>query len=121
MESDIFVLLLGIFYGFNMWWVPYLYIWTVLWALTMLIPKGLPMWAKSIVYPLLCGLHGFAFGTLYAPAQAVMFGLGFDGMLAWIAAGLYFDLIHGIGNLAAGLLILPLTQLLTRLMKRSFR
>lgn len=117
----IFVLLLGIFYGFNLWWFPYLYIWTVLWALTMLIPKKLPIWAKSIIYPALCGLHGFAFGTLYAPAQALMFGLDFNGMLTWIAAGFYFDILHGIGNLAAGFLILPLSQLLTKLMKRRIR
>ncbi len=117
----IFVLLLGIFYGFNMWWIPYLYIWTILWGVTMLIPKRLPIWAKSIIYPALCGLHGFAFGTLYAPAQAVMFGLDFEGMIAWIIAGLYFDILHGLGNLAAGLLILPLSQLLTKLMKRRIR
>ena len=117
----IFVLLLGIFYGFNMWWIPYLYIWTILWGVTMLIPKRLPIWAKSIIYPALCGLHGFAFGTLYAPAQAVMFGLDFEGMIAWIIAGLYFDILHELGNLAAGLLILPLSQLLTKLMKRRIR
>lgn len=118
----IFVLLLGIYYGFNMWWIPYLYIWTVLWGVTMLIPKGLPVGAKSVIYPAVCALHGFAFGTLYAPAQALMFGLDFHGMIAWIIAGLRYDLIHGIGNLAAGLLILPLSQLLTKLMKRrSYR
>jgi energy-coupling factor transport system substrate-specific component len=36
-------------------------------------------------------------------------------MLAWIAAGLPFDLMHGIGNLFAGLLILPLSELLLKL------
>lgn len=117
----IFVMLLGIFYGFNVWWIPYLYIWTMLWGVTMLIPKRLPIWAKSIVYPAVCGLHGFAFGALYSPAQAIMFGLDFEGMIAWIIAGLYFDLLHGLGNLAAGLLILPLSELLTKLMKRRIR
>ena len=38
----IYVLLNGIFSGFNTWWVPYLYIWTVLWGVTMLLPKKLP-------------------------------------------------------------------------------
>ena len=28
----IYVFLTGIFAGFNTWWVPYLYIWTVLWG-----------------------------------------------------------------------------------------
>jgi energy-coupling factor transport system substrate-specific component len=36
-------------------------------------------------------------------------------MIAWIIAGLPFDVIHGLSNLAAGVLILPLTSLLKRL------
>jgi uncharacterized membrane protein YgdD (TMEM256/DUF423 family) len=113
----IYVVLNGAFAGFNAWWVPYLYIWTVLWALTMLLPKNMPRWLAAAVYPLLCGLHGFAFGALYAPAQAIMFGLDLEGMLAWIVAGLPFDLIHGVGNFAVGLLVLPLSTLLAKLEK----
>ena len=107
----------GAFSGFNAWWVPYLYIWTVLWALTMLLPRDMPKGVAAVVYPLLCGLHGLAFGALYAPAQAIMFGLDLEGMLAWIVAGLPFDLIHGAGNFAVGLLILPLSTLLAKLEK----
>lgn len=114
----IYVVLNGAFAGFNAWWVPYLYIWTVLWALTMLLPRDMPKGAAAVVYPLLCGLHGFAFGALYAPAQAIMFGLDLEGMLAWIVAGLPFDLIHGVGNFAVGLLVLPLSTLLAKLEKR---
>ena len=33
------VFLTGLYGGFNLWWMPYLYIWTILWALAMLIPK----------------------------------------------------------------------------------
>ena len=111
----IYVVLNGAFAGFNLWWVPYLYIWTILWGITMLLPKNMPKGMAAVVYPLICGIHGFAFGILYAPAQALMFGLDFKGMLAWIAAGLPFDLIHGVGNFAMGLLILPLSKLLGRL------
>ena len=113
----IYVVLNGAFAGFNAWWVPYLYIWTVLWALTMLLPRDMPKGVAAVVYPLLCGLHGLAFGALYAPAQAIMFGLDLKGMLAWIVAGLPFDLIHGAGNFAVGLLILPLSALLAKLEK----
>jgi energy-coupling factor transport system substrate-specific component len=38
-------------------------------------------------------------------------------MIAWIIAGLPFDLLHGLGNLVAGLLILPLSKLLGKLAK----
>ncbi len=115
----IYVFLNGLLAGFTFWWMPYLYIWTILWALTMLVPRSLPTSVKCIVYPILTGLHGFAFGTLYAPAQALMFGLNFEQMLAWIVAGLPFDLIHGIGNLIAGLLCFPLSELLGRLARRQ--
>ena len=35
----IYVLLNGIFSGFATWWIPYLYVWTVLWGVIMLLPK----------------------------------------------------------------------------------
>ena len=38
----IFVLLFGLIYGFSAWWVPYLYIWTILWGVTMLLPRRMP-------------------------------------------------------------------------------
>ena len=113
-----YVLLNGLYAGFSIWWVPYLYIWTILWGITMLLPRKMPKGVKAVVYPIVCALHGLAFGVLYAPAQAIMFGLNGEQTLAWILSGLGFDLIHGIGNLAVGLLILPLSELLTRLWSR---
>ena len=108
----IYVLLNGIFAGFAMWWIPYLYIWTILWAAVMILPKNMPKKIAPIVYAIVCALHGFGFGVLYAPAQALMFGLNFDATLTWIAAGLPFDIIHGISNLCCGILIVPLIKLL---------
>lgn len=108
----IYVLLNGIFAGFAMWWIPYLYVWTILWAAVMILPKNMPKKVAPIVYAIVCALHGFGFGVLYAPAQALMFGLNFDATLAWIAAGLPFDVTHGISNLCCGVLIVPLIKLL---------
>ncbi len=104
----IFVLIAGLLGGFSAWWVPYLYIWTVLWGMTMLLPKNIPPKAAPIIYMVVCSLHGFLYGTLYAPAQALMFGLDFNGILAWIAAGFPFDITHGISNFLCGSLIVPL-------------
>ncbi|MBP1573328.1 MAG: hypothetical protein J6A55_05965 [Oscillospiraceae bacterium] len=115
----VYVLLNGLYAGFNMWWVPYLYIWTVLWAITMLLPKKMPKKVSAVVYPLLCALHGLAFGTLYAPAQALMFGLSFENTIRWIVAGLPWDAVHAVGNLATGLLILPTVAVLKRLEKQG--
>lgn len=115
----IYVILNGIYAGFSMWWIPYLYIWTILWGVTMLLPRHMPKKVACVVYPLICCLHGLAFGTLYAPAQALMFGLNLQQMGAWILAGLPWDLVHGIGNLAVGLLIVPLSTLLKRLERET--
>jgi energy-coupling factor transport system substrate-specific component len=111
----IYVMLNGIYAGFNLWWMPYLYIWTLLWGATMLLPKRMPRSLAVIVYPILCSAHGFLYGILYAPAQAVMFGLDFRQTIAWIAAGSAFDIIHGISNFAVGFLIIPLSEVLRRL------
>ena len=115
----VFVMLIGIFNGFAMWWIPYLYIWTILWGITMLLPKNMNQKVAVPVYAVVCALHGLCYGTLYAPAQAIMFGLNFKGMLTWIASGLYFDIIHGIGNFALGFLIVPLAEALQKFHKTA--
>lgn len=94
----IFVLISGLLSGFSTWWVPYLYIWTVLWGVTMLLPKKLPRKAAPFICMAVCGLHGLFYGVLYAPVQALFFGLDFKGMLSWIAAGFTFDALHAAGN-----------------------
>lgn len=133
----VFIFLEGLFNGFGTWWIPYLYIWLPLWGATMLLrtkttpravnlaniqptPRaGNPANNHNIfkkyeipIYCILNGLHGLLFGTLYAPFQAICFGLGFKGMLAWIVAGLPWDLMHACGNIVCGLLIVPLIKLL---------
>lgn len=107
-----YVFINGLFAGFATWWIPYLYLWTLLWGATMLIPKNLPKKIKPIVYMVLCALHGFLFGTLYAPMQALFFGLNFEGMVAWIVAGLPWDFVHGVSNFFCGILICPIISLL---------
>lgn len=111
----VYVLLNGLFAGFSAWWVPYLYLWTVLWAVTMLLPQKMPAKIRPIVYMVVNACHGFLFGTLYAPAQAIMFGLSFQGMLAWIAAGLPWDFVHGVSNFFCGILIVPIISILRKL------
>ena len=113
----LFVLIEGVYVGFALWWVPYLYIWTVLWGFAMLIPKDCNKKYMIIVYPLVCGLHGFLYGTLYAPFQAFAFSLNFKQSLVWIAAGLPWDAIHGISNFFMGFLVYPLKMLLQKLHK----
>ena len=39
---SVYIILTGVYAGFNVWWVPYLYIWTILWGITMLLPRNIP-------------------------------------------------------------------------------
>lgn len=115
----IYVLLNGIFCGFATWWIPYLYLWTVLWGAAMLLPKKIPAKIRPLVYMLLCAAHGFLFGTLYAPAQALLYGLNLQKMIAWIIAGLPWDFVHGVSNFFCGILIVPIIKILTLLENKT--
>ncbi len=110
-----YVLLNGLFSGFAAWWIPYLYLWTILWAVAMLLPKNMPKRVRPVVYMVVNACHGFLFGTLYAPAQALMYGMSFDATIAWIVAGLPWDFVHGVSNFFCGMLIVPIAGLLIRL------
>lgn len=108
----VFVLLTGVYAGFATWWIPYLYLWTVLWAVVMILPKNMPKKIRPLVYMVVCAAHGFLYGTLYAPAQAFFFGLNLEGTIAWIVAGLPWDFVHGVSNFFCGMLILPIVRVL---------
>ena len=108
----IYVLLNGIFSGFAIWWIPYLYVWTLLWLIVMLLPQKCLEKGRPLTYMCICAAHGFLFGTMYAPVQAFLFGMSLEGMIAWIVAGLPWDLVHGISNFFCGMLIVPVISAL---------
>jgi energy-coupling factor transport system substrate-specific component len=117
----VFVLLFLVYYGFGVWNLAYLYIWLPLWGVFML---GGKVKCKKIRIPLfafLCGLFGLSFGVLYAPFTALTMGLNFEQTVIWVKVGLflppYVDFTHAASNFAAGFLIVPLSELLTKLDK----
>lgn len=110
----IYVFLTGLFSGFATWWLPHLYLWLILWGVAMLLPKKLPAGTGTVIYMGVCGIHGLLYGTLYAPMQALVYGLNMEGMISWIIAGIPFDLVHGISNFFCGILILPVVSVLKR-------
>ena len=108
----VFILLLGLLNGFSLWWMPYLYLWALLWGAVMLVPTRWPARARYVVYVILCGLHGFLYGTLYAPAQALLFRYSLKTTIAWIISGLPWDAVHGVSNLICGsILMLPFIKI----------
>ena len=116
-----YVLLNGMFSGFATWWIPYLYLWTVLWGVVMLLPRNMSNKMQTIVYMIVCAAHGFLFGTLYATAQAILYGLDFKGMIAWIVAGLPWDFVHGVSNFFCGILIMPIISVLRMAQKNVWK
>ena len=108
----LFVFLFGLYYVFRMWWLPYLYICTILLGAVMLLPKNIPKKVEPYVYMTVCSLHGFLYGVLYAPSQALLMGFSFEQTLAWIAAGFAFDITHGISHFVCGILIMPIIKAL---------
>ncbi len=116
----VYIFLDGLIHGFSLWWIPYLYIFLPLFFGFLAIPKDAPHWLKAILYPTVAGLHGLFFGVLYAPMQALFFGLdSWEKLLAWIGAGAVFDITHAVSNAVFGTLILPFSRLLLRLEKRG--
>ncbi|MCL1935477.1 MAG: hypothetical protein FWF57_03760 [Defluviitaleaceae bacterium] len=112
----LYVLIEGLFTGFSLWWLPYLYIWLPLWCAFMFLGKlNIPKKLRTPIYMFTSGFYGLIFGILYVPLPILMFGLNFEGTITWIIAGIPFDLIHGIGNAISGILILTLSNFLNRL------
>ena len=110
----VFIMLTGLFYGFGIWWLPYFYLWPILWAVTLLLPRNLKPIHATPMYMAVGFFHGLLYGTMYAPFQAIVFGLNFQKMLAWIVAGLPWDLIHAVGNLCAATLTVPVIKALEK-------
>ena len=57
---------------------------------------------------IICGLHGFAFGILGAPSEAIIRGFSLEATKTYILMGLPFDFIHGISNMIVATLVVPL-------------
>lgn len=94
-----FTILEGIFHGFGIWWVSYLYIWPILAGFTALLKRwGAPDWG----YGILSCFFGFSFGLLCSLPYIVG---GPGAVFAWWISGIPFDVIHGISNLVIGLVL----------------
>ena len=108
-----YVLVNGLYEGFNPFgWLPELYLWAILWGVVMLLPKNMPAKIKPVVYMTVSGLHGLLFGVFYAPVYAIFAKLSLVETFSWVVAGLGFDALHGAGNFALGILILPIVSVL---------
>ena len=103
-----FVLLEGLLYGFHLWWVTYLYIWTLWAAVVLLLRRGREkpplMWAAA------SGAFGLSFGAL--DALPYLAGGPMAAFSRWVS-GIPFDVLHCLGNFFLALALeRPLYRLL---------
>lgn len=109
----VFVFLQGLLYGFGLWWLSYLYVWTFLFFITMIFRKN----RSPYFWTLLSAGFGLAFGALCSIPY--LFIGGFPMALANWISGIPFDIAHCIGNFIIALIFFkPLYQLFTHVMNR---
>ena len=102
-----------LFYGLGEWNLFYLYIW--------LIPMGLGIFLGKMESPLgwaiAAGFFGLAFGALCTPVHLLFGGPAYA--LAWWIDGIFYDLLHCVGNFVMALLLfVPLRKLVEKLYQR---
>lgn len=106
----IYVMLEIMYWGLGTWNVNYLYIWAILAVTACLLRKA----EHPLVWALVSGVFGLAFGALCAPVDVVIGGLSY-AVTKWIS-GIPFDIAHCAGNFAMALLLFqPMRKLLEKL------
>lgn len=107
-----FLLTEGMLNGFSIWWLMYVYIWSILVLITYLFRKH-----KSILFwSIISGMFGSLFGLLCCPIYFITNGV--QTGIAWWIAGVPTDIIHGISNfIMCMILFIPLKKILDRIKK----
>ena len=106
----VFVLIEGLIYGFGLWFISYMYIWTILYFITRLMQDV----DSAVVWAVIAAIFGLLFGTLTSVASFVIGGWSYG--IAYIVSGLMFDVTHCIGNLVSVLLLYrPITNALSKI------
>ena len=109
-----FVLLEGVVFGFGIWWVSYMYIWSIL----ALIVLALRKMDSALLWAVVSGAFGLSFGVLCAIPYLISGGL-YAAFSYW-SAGIPYDILHCAGNFVLTLaLYRPLSHLLKRLRREQ--
>ena len=106
----VFVTMEILFYGFNLWNVYYLYIWTILAVAAILMRKT----EQPLAWALLSAVFGLLFGALCGIVDVFIGGFAY-AVAKW-TSGILFDITHCVGNFVIAILLFaPLRRLLNRL------
>ena len=104
-----FVFLEGFLYGFGMWWFQYLYIWSILAVVVLLLRNN----TSALFWSIISGFFGLSFGALCTLPYLITGGPA--AAFSYWVSGLGFDLTHCIGNVVLCLVLFkPLYALLQK-------
>lgn len=99
-------------YGIGIWNVNYLYVWTILWFVVLLLRKI----DDTLIFTLVSAIFGILFGTLCSIPYFLVGGFAMG--IGNIISGIGFDFLHFGGNLILTLLLYrPLTKIMNKLIK----
>ena len=96
----VFILLEGLMYGMQIWWIMYLYAWPLL----AFLARRLRKMDSALSWAILSAAFGLSFGALCAIPYFFIGAAGataMDGLryaFAWWIAGIPWDFVHGAGN-----------------------
>ncbi len=112
----VFVPLELLTYGFHIWSLNYLYVWTVLALVVVLLRKI----DNVILYTVVSGIFGILFGTLCSIPYFVMGGASMG--IAYIISGISFDIPHCIGNaVLMVILYIPITKAFNYILDKTLK
>ena len=110
----VFVILEGFVYGFGMWWLNYMYVWSIQAAVTLVFRKQ----DSVLFWSIMSGFYGITFGALCAIPY--FFIGGPSAAFAYWVSGVVYDLPHCISNLMICLVLYkPLRYILERCVRES--
>ncbi len=106
----IFVVMEILYYGISVWNIYYLYVWTILAVVAILLRKM----KEPLGWALVSGVFGLLFGALCGIVDIFIGGVPY-AVAKW-ASGLLFDVTHCVGNFViAAVLFQPLRKLMNQL------
>lgn len=91
-----FLLLEAVQWGFGWWWVGYVIVWNLLVMLTILFSESLK---DKVIRCVFMGMFGICFGGMFA---ITYIPVSVDFAIIYWISGLWFDIVHCIGNFIVG-------------------
>lgn len=110
----IYVMLEGLVFGFQIWWISYVFVWPLLVVAAMLLRKN----DSALIWAVVAAFWGLCFGPLmYIPYFCIMGG--WKGYFAMWIAGIPYDLAHAAGNFVFTLVLYrPLSRVMKALLSK---